>query len=181
MALTRGRSCGFDSEKFACLHDQVKTTHLMTTNLGNCIPLVMLVTWLNFGEILFETFCCNFFFKFSNVFSRSYTQLTTSQGWLVQLTWNENVLVEYRVNYVTLTFDLTHDLDLGFFKGKFWSSWIVDLIDVKQKGSELIWYRLTTWPCPLTTPMTSMSQGHSLKKPYLRNGRPINMVRKGWE
>ena len=30
--------------------------------------------------------------------------------------------VGYWVNYVTLTFDLTHDLDLGFFKVKFQNS-----------------------------------------------------------
>ena len=52
-------------------------------------------------------------------------------------------LVGYWVQYVTLTFDLTHDLDLGCFKVKFRSSsisGIVGLIDVKWKGSELIWY-----------------------------------------
>ena len=44
--------------------------------------------------------------------------------------------VGYWVNYVTLTFDLTHDLDLWFFKVKFQSSciWRIDnQIDVKQK------------------------------------------------
>ena len=43
----------------------------------------------------------------------------------------------YWVNYVTLTFDLTHDLDLWFFKVKFQNSciWGIKcyLIDVKQK------------------------------------------------
>ena len=44
---------------------------------------------------------------------------------------------------MTLTFDLTYDLDLGCFKVKFrYSSisGIVGLIDVKWKRSELIWY-----------------------------------------
>ena len=53
-----------------------------------------------------------------------------------------SALVGYWVQYVNLTFDLTHDLDLGFFKVKFWNSsisGIVGLIDVKWKGSELIW------------------------------------------
>ena len=31
----------------------------------------------------------------------------------------ESASVRYWVNYVTLTFDLTHDLDLGLFKAKF--------------------------------------------------------------
>ena len=42
--------------------------------------------------------------------------------------------VGYWVQYVTLTFDLTHDLDLGCFKVKFRNrsiSGIVGLIDVK--------------------------------------------------
>ena len=54
-----------------------------------------------------------------------------------------SALVRYWVQYVTLTFDLTHYLDLGCFKVKFRNSsisGIVGLIDVKWKGSELIWY-----------------------------------------
>ena len=42
----------------------------------------------------------------------------------------------YWINYVTSTFDLTHDLDLGFFKVKFRNicsliSGIIGLIDLK--------------------------------------------------
>ena len=54
-----------------------------------------------------------------------------------------SALVGYWVQYVTLTFDLTHDLDLGCLKVKFRNSsisGIVGLIDVRWKGSELIWY-----------------------------------------
>ena len=54
-----------------------------------------------------------------------------------------SALVGYWVQYVTLTFDLTHDIDLGCFKVKFRNnsiSGIVGLIYVKWKGSELIWY-----------------------------------------
>ena len=50
--------------------------------------------------------------------------------------------VGYWVQYVTLTFDLTYDLDLECFKVKFWNSsisGIVGLIYVKWKRSELIW------------------------------------------
>ena len=59
--------------------------------------------------------------------------------------------------YVTLTFNLTHDLDLGCFKVKFRNSCIsgiVGQIDLKWKGNELYDSGLTVWPCPLTTPMT---------------------------
>ena len=54
-----------------------------------------------------------------------------------------SALVGYWVQYVTLTFDLPHDLDLGCFKVKVRNSSfcrIVGLIDVKWKRSELIWY-----------------------------------------
>ena len=62
-----------------------------------------------------------------------------------------SALVGYWVQYVTLTFDLTHDLDLVCFKVKFQNrsiSRIVGLIDVKWKGSELIWY----WANCMTLP-----------------------------
>ena len=55
------------------------------------------------------------------------------------------------MNYATLTNDLTHDLDFGFFKVKFRNSWIpgfVGLIDVQQRGSESIrcWADYMTMP-----------------------------------
>ena len=62
-----------------------------------------------------------------------------------------SALVGYWVQYVTLTFDLTHDLDLGCFKVKFRNSSIsriVGLINVKWEGSELIWY----WADCMTLP-----------------------------
>ena len=65
--------------------------------------------------------------------------------------WKGSASVGYWVQYVTLTFDLTHDLDLGCFKIKFWNSFIsgiVVLIDVKWKRSELIWY----WADCMTLP-----------------------------
>ena len=59
--------------------------------------------------------------------------------------------VGYWVQYLTLTFDLTHDLDLGCFKVKFQNSsfsGIVGLVDVKWKRGELIWY----WADYMTLP-----------------------------
>ena len=82
--------------------------------------------------------------------------------------------VGYWVQYVTLTFDLTYDLDHGCFKVKFRNSsttGIVGLIDVKWKGGDT---GPIVWPCPLATPITLTLelkfQGHSLKELYLRNG-----------
>ena len=69
----------------------------------------------------------------------------------IDMKWKGSALVGYWVQYVTLTFDLTHDLDLGCFKVKLWNSsisGIVGLIDVKWKGSELIWY----WADCMTLP-----------------------------
>ena len=60
-----------------------------------------------------------------------------------------SALVGHLAQY--LTFDLTHDLDLGCFKVKFRNSYIsgiVGLIDVKWKGSDLIWY----WAYCMTLP-----------------------------
>ena len=52
--------------------------------------------------------------------------------------------VGYWVKYVTLTFDLTHDLDLWFFKVKFQNSciWgiVISVIDMKQKEIKSVWY-----------------------------------------
>ena len=64
MTLTQGHGCGFDKQKFACLHDKLRTTQRITTDHGSCIPLVMLKTWLDFEGILLETdFFANFLWK----------------------------------------------------------------------------------------------------------------------
>ena len=65
---------------------------------------------------------------------------------------NGNASVGYWVQYITLTFYLTPDLDLGCFKVKFRNSsisGIVGLIDVKWKRSELIWYWADCMNIPL--------------------------------
>ena len=65
--------------------------------------------------------------------------------------------VGYWVNYMTVTFDLTHDLDLWFFKVKFQNSFIwgivIWLMWNKNKANQLD-TGLTVWSCSLTTPMT---------------------------
>ena len=40
---------------FACLHDKVRTTHLITTKCRSFIALVTVISWSDFGEVLFET------------------------------------------------------------------------------------------------------------------------------
>ena len=70
---------------------------------------------------------------------------------LIDVKQKGSASVGYWVQYVTLTFDLTHGLDLGCFKVKFRHSsisGIVGLMDVKWKRSELIWY----WADCMTLP-----------------------------
>ena len=56
--------------KIACLHDKVGTTRPSLQNLA-AIPLVMLITWLDFGEILlkffFGIFCLNISELYQNI------------------------------------------------------------------------------------------------------------------
>ena len=103
---------------------------------------------LLFWQIFFKNFGC--------VFSRSNTILAISQEWLVRLMWNEKEVHRLDTGYnMCLTFDLTHDLDLGYFKVKFRNSsisGIVGLIDVKWKRGQSIWY----WADYMTLPF-----GHS--------------------
>ena len=111
---------------------------------------------------------CNFgkfSLKISDVFFQGlhyFCHISGMVGW-IDVKRKGSALVGYWVQYVTLTFDLTHDLNLGCLKVKFRNSSIsriVGLIDVKWKGSESI-----VWPCPLTTLMTLTLefQGQSLK------------------
>ena len=77
-------------------------------------------------------------------------------------------LVGYWVNYVTLTFDLTHDIHLWFFKVKFQNSciWgIVIWLMWNKKRANQLETGMTVWSCPLTTPMTLtlLFKGQSVK------------------
>ena len=119
---------------FVCY--KVRTTHRITTKRGSFVALVMVITWLDFGKLLF---LANFLKKFRMYFFQGQTLFWPylKNGWS---DWCETkrkyTLVGYWVQYMTLTFDLTHDLDLGYFKVKFRNSSIsriVDLIDVNEK------------------------------------------------
>ena len=93
--------------------------------------------------------------------SREHKPVSAQLFWLVQ--------------YMTLTFDLTHDLDLGCFKVKFRNSsisGIVGLIDVKWKGSELIWYcaDCMTLPFDHTHDLELGVSRSESEKLYFRNG-----------
>ena len=83
VTLTQGHGCDIDKHKFACLQDKVRTTHPITTKLGSNIPLVMLITWVDFEGILLETFFTKFSLKFLDVFFQGQTLYWTylRNGW----------------------------------------------------------------------------------------------------
>ena len=60
----------------------------------------------------------------------------------IDVKWKGGASIGYWVNYVTLTFDLTHDLDHWFFKAKFQSScnlrncYLIDVIDTERNGHD---------------------------------------------
>ena len=115
MTLTRGLGCDIDKQKFVCLQDKVRTTQPITTKLDNYISLVMLSTWLDFGGILLETlFLSNFLWKFRMCFFKVKHSIGHISGMVgpIDVKRKGGALVGYWVNYVTFTFDLTHDLHL---------------------------------------------------------------------
>ena len=84
VTLTQGHGCDIDKQKLACLQDKVRTTQPITTKLGSYISLVMVITWLDFGGILFETFFLPIFAsKILDVFFQGQTLYWTylRNGW----------------------------------------------------------------------------------------------------
>ena len=113
----------------------------------------MVITWLDIREVLLKTVILQISLKISDVFFKvkHYFGHISRMVGPIDVKRKGCALVGYWVQYMTLTFDLTHDLDLGCFKVKFRNSsisGIVGLIDVKWKGSELIWY----WADCMTLP-----------------------------
>ena len=120
----------------------MRTTHRITTEPGSFVVLVLIRFWRHFVENCY-------FGKFVKTFPMCFFKVKYYFGHIsgmvgpIDVKRKGSALIGYCVQYVTLTFDLTHDLDLGCFKVKFRNSaisGIVGLIDVKWKGSELIWY-----------------------------------------
>ena len=136
------------NKKFACLQDKVRTTEPSTTKLGSYISLVTLITWLTF---------CHFFWKFRMCFLKVKHSIGHISGMVgpIDVKWKEGASVGYRVNYVTLTFDLTHDLDLSYSRLNFKIaiSGIVIWLMWNKKKANLLDNGLSVWFCPLATPM----------------------------
>ena len=75
----------------------------------------MVITWLEFGGILLKNV---FFGKFLQKFRMCFFKVKHFIGHIsgmvgpIDLKQKGGALIGYWVNYVTLTFDLTHDFDL---------------------------------------------------------------------
>ena len=151
LSMNEGHGCGIHEQKFACLHDKARTTHCITTKHGSFVALVMVITWLNFLE---NCYFGKFSLKILDVFLQGQTLFGHISEMVgpIDVKRKGSALFGYWVQYMTLTFDLTHDPNLGCFKVKFLNSSIsriVGLINVKWKASELIiWY----WADCLTLP-----------------------------
>ena len=128
----------------------MRTIDHITTTCSSFIALVMVITIL-LDTVILANFrkkirMC-FFFKVKHYF----VYISGMVG-PIHVKRKGSALVGYWVQYVTLTFDLTHGLDLGCFKVKIRDSSITGIIgpiDVKWKGSELIWYCADCLTLPL--------------------------------
>ena len=121
----------------------MRTTQPITTKLGSCIPLIMVITWLDFGGILLEILILpNFLRKFRMCFFKVKHSIGHFSGMVgpIDVKRKGGALVGYCVNYVTLTLRLTYDLDLIVSRSKFeialFEEW--GLIDMEWKGCESI-------------------------------------------
>ena len=97
--------------------------------------------------------------------------------------------VGHWVNYVTLTFDLTHDLDLWFFKVKFQNSCIWGIViwlmwnknKANQLDTGLLLYGLALWPHPWPWPCSLKVKVWNSLIWGMGVGALIDMERKGCE
>ena len=129
---TQGHGCDIDKQKFACLQGKVKTTQPITAKLSSDIPLVMIITWLDFwGNLLKLLFCQIFFENFGCVFWSNTLGHISGMIGPINVKRKGGASVGYWANYVTLTFDLTHDIDLVVSRSNFeialfeeWVGWL---------------------------------------------------------
>ena len=113
-------------------HDAVITTHSVTRKLDSYIILVMLITWLNCGWIMLETFL-----RILDFFIVKHTMVLPWE-WLVLLTWNKEEFIGWILGHLC-------DLDLWpwpwIIKGQIWYRCVSGMggpIDMEQKAFESI-------------------------------------------
>ena len=95
----------------------MRTTRPINTDLGSYVPLLILITWLNFGTILFDTI---FYGEFPLKIWMCQTLFWTFSGMVgpIGVKQKGSASIGYWVNYLSLNFDLNHDLDLGFLQSQ---------------------------------------------------------------
>ena len=151
----------------------LSSNHYITWLIASS-PLVMLITWLDFGEILLETFWRIFFKNFGCVFSRWNTPLVISQEWLVRLMWNEKKVHRLDSGYTMWPWSLTSHttLTLNFSRSHFE---IAVSQDVEWIGRELIRYWADCMAFPSTLTLTLQSVNSLISE----MAWPIDMEQKG--
>ena len=128
---------------------RIKWELLTQYQLGSNISRIMLITWLDFGGFLLETlFLPNFRWNFWMCFFKVKLSIGQISGMVgpIDVKRKGGASVEYWVDYVTLTFNLTHDLDLVVSRSKFeialFEKWRVD-----WHGTKGMWVD-HSWPWP---------------------------------
>ena len=158
MTLTQVHGCGIDKKTY-CLQDEVRTTQPSLHKLVAIFPLSCFLPdkileefcWKPFCQIFLEILDC-VFFKVKHSFGHISGMIGS-----IDVKQTRGTSIGYWVNYVTLTFDLTRDLDPWFLKVSFQNSCIsgtgIWLMLNKKKAYQLD-TGLTVWSCPLTTLVT---------------------------
>ena len=166
----------------------MRTTHRITSKHYSFITLVIVITWLDFGEVLLETVILANFLekKFGYVFSRSNTILAISQEWLVRLMWNKKELHPLHTGYIMWPWPLTSLMTLTLHVSRshfeitvsqellvwlIWNEKVVSNMILGQLYDHALWPH--PWPWPWNFKVRVWNS-------YISGmGRPIDMERKG--
>ena len=85
-----------------------RTTHLITAKHGCFIALIMVINWLDFGEVMLKTvILANFPLKLRMCFFKVKHYLAISQERLVRLMWNEKEVHQLDTGYNMWPWPLT--------------------------------------------------------------------------
>ena len=151
----------------------MRTSHWITTKHGRFIALVMVITWLDFGEVLLETsILANFLQKFQMCFFKVKHYFGRISGMVgpIDVKRKGSASVGYWVQYLTWPLTSLMTLTLAISKSNFEIALCQELLVWLMWNENVVsWYDTgpIIWPCPLTTPMTLTLelkfQGQSLK------------------
>ena len=101
MTLTQNHGCGIDEEKCPCQGDKVRTTKLISTQLGSYIHIVMLITYEILVKLHWKRFLRGIFPKISDVYFQGQTlYCVVNQGLSYEFTFDSH---RARVQFYFLT------------------------------------------------------------------------------